>query len=211
MTDMYTFAHRRASGSLPKKVRTRLSAEDHACHMPSGHKAFSDAEMDVLRAEMKALREERMWTQKQLGDALGIKQQNAGRILNGKQGLSRGAANALARERGFRDAEHLLLERGVLADLEAAPAQHRDTAQWLRRDTAIRWAAAMKIDPAAVHAIVTRYTDESSRVKREKWWIGRFLDEEKERAVEQMGNPNGGADPSVRDHDEALRKRRRHA
>lgn len=144
--------------------------------------AFSAEENKVLRGALRELREERQLTQAEVGRLLGIKQQNAGRLLGPSPhtGMGRQTANRLAEALGFRDAEEFLLERGVLAGMKATPAGN----EWTDRDAAIRWARLLKIDERAIANVVQRYTDSIARSWPPKRWIARFGQEEVEIAAD---------------------------
>jgi hypothetical protein len=150
--------------------------------------AFSEEENRVLRAALGRLQRDRGVTQRELGELLGIAQQNAGRLLsaNGRGGMGRSTANHLARALGYRDAEHLLLEAGVLAAMKQPPA-----GRWGWRDTAVGAARSMGFDEAAIHAVVSRFTDDGSRFRPMKWWITKIADEDRELAAERAQQPQG--------------------
>lgn len=158
----------------------------------SGKKAaFTDAENEVLRGRLREYRQERGLTQREMGELLGIEQQNIGRLESkARTGLNRTTANALAHLLKYRDVEELLLAEGVLAELRAPPPRHSSTgAGWSDRDMAVKIAASMKIDPVAVQAVVARFTEDSHRHKPIKWWVTKFGNEEIERAAERIAAP----------------------
>lgn len=136
---------------------------------------FSDEENATLRAELRALKNDRGLSQAAVGRLIGVGQPTAGKLLGTRHaGMSRATANALARALNFRDAEELLLDRGALAAMKQPPTG----AAWGNRDTAVRIAQHLKYDQAAIHAIVTRYPDDDYRTRSVKWWMIRFGEEE---------------------------------
>lgn len=150
--------------------------------MPGKKEAFTPEENAVLRAELSRYRAEHRLSQSEIGELLGIKQQNVGRFERGAGGLGRQTANKLAVLAGFRDAEDLLLDRGVLAEMKELPAAG---AAWTRRDWAVRMARSASVDEAAIQAVISRYTDDSSRVRLEKWWLMKFTTEDQERQADR--------------------------
>lgn len=139
---------------------------------------FSDKENDALREELRKLRVERKLSQREIGDLLSVGQPTAGKLLGARHaGMARATANALAKALGFRDAEQLLLERGVLAIMQEIPAGKA----WGTRDAAVRIAQQhMQIEQAAIEAVVARYQHPDYRTRPMKWWIRMFLHEELE-------------------------------
>lgn len=164
-------------------THTRVAGEGHACRMPGKPEAFSDAENAVLRAEFRRLREEREWSQAEAGRQIGIAQQNAGRLLgaNPEVGMSRTTANQLARLCGYRDAEDLLLQKGVLAEMQPVPGG----AAWGDRDIAVRIARRMGYDAGVIEAVIARYTAPEYRHKSMKWWNGKIVLEQMTRATDE--------------------------
>ncbi len=135
----------------------------------------------VLRAAVRKLKEDRDLNQAAVGRILGIKQQNAGRLLSALPhvGMGRATANNLARELGFRDAEDLLLQSGVVAAL-AEPQSNKAVA--------IAVARRLSYDAIAIDAVVARYTSPEHDARPIKWWVTKFGDEERERAADRASD-----------------------
>lgn len=140
--------------------------------MTGKRQVFSDEENNVLRAALRKFRDTNDLTQKQIGELLGIEQQNAGRLLaKGRAGMSRDTANKFARTVGFRDAEHFLLENGVFAQLEEPPQGN----PWYQRDAAVTYARKLGYPEAAITAVITRYGSHDYTSKEMKWWNNRIV------------------------------------
>jgi hypothetical protein len=132
-------------------------------------RSFSDLEIETLRALARKLKADRGWSQAQLGAALGIAQQNAGRFVaaGSKAGMDRTTANQLATLCGYRDVEHALIEEGVLAEMQPLPT---GTA-WGDRDTAMRVALRLGYPQAIVDSVAHRYSAPEYRHKPLRWWM----------------------------------------
>lgn len=141
---------------------------------------------------MRQLKADRGLTQAQLGELLGIAQQNAGRLTSAQPnvGMNRTTANALARALGYRDVEHFLLEAGVLAEMTEKPAG----AGWRDRDVAVQISRKMGYDEAAIQAVIGRYTAPDYRSKPMRWWNDRIVFEHLERA----SDPPNTATPAAK-------------
>jgi hypothetical protein len=137
---------------------------------------YTREENEVLRAALRELRDREEWSQKQVGEFLDIKQQNAGRLLGkGPAGFARPGANRLAVHLGFSDAEHFLREQGVLAALTPIPDD-----PFGDRTTAIKIALAMKVDQKAIDRVLHFYAKDVELLKKDvKWWATEFLNMDK--------------------------------
>lgn len=187
---------------------TRVSVPCHTLRMAGKPEAFSAEENKVLRDTLRALRDEREMTQADVGRLLGIKQQNAGRLLGSSPhtGMGRQTANKLAEALGYRDAEQLLLERGALAGMKATPAGN----EWHDRDSAVRIARLIKVDERAITNIVQRYTDATALAWPVKRWIARMQQEEAEIAADEAA-ARPPRPPRVAGTDEVVAPKRRSA
>lgn len=151
--------------------------------MAGKQEAFSQDENRTLRAALRKLFADRKLNQMQLGAILGIKQQSAGRLLSEKiaAGMGRNTANKLARELGFSDAEHLLLEMDV-SEFSDAP---RDRT-WADRDAAAKIARRLGYEETAIQTVIWRYTEVAeARTRPVKWWVTKFGDEERDAAADR--------------------------
>ncbi len=144
--------------------------------------SFSEEERNALRAAFRQYVKDNELTQTAAGDAIGMAQQNAGRLLGSSPdvGMGRKAANLLAVRLGYQNAEHFLKEHGVLAELQA----ERSGAEWAVRDASVRIAKHLDINEAAVRNVVARYARNEDLHRPMKWWIGKFREEEVEMAAE---------------------------
>ena len=144
--------------------------------------SFSEEENKVLRDALRKFAVDNKLTQAAVGRALDIAQQNAGRLTGSSPfvGMGRKTANLLAVKLGYRDAEHFLKERGVLAELQAP----REGAEWGDRDSAARIAKHLNIDETAIRNVVARYSRNEDHHRPMKWWIGKFREEEVEMAAD---------------------------
>lgn len=80
---------------------------------------FTTAQNRALRGELRRLREG-YESQAALGDAIGVEQQNAGRLLNdGASGFSYATATAVARLAGFAGVDAFFRSKGVALDVHA--------------------------------------------------------------------------------------------
>lgn len=200
---MYTCDMSPATQIRLHKTSTRVEVTCKMERMAGKQEAFSEAENRVLRAALRKLVQEHELSQAALGKILGIKQQNAGRLLGpGRVGMGRATANNLARHLKYRDAEHFLLEHDVLAAMAETPSQHR----WSERENAVRIAGLLKIDSAAVEAVVKRFTSADALQRPSKWWVDKFYLEERDLLADAAAAP--ARPPSV---SPAKRPRRRTA
>ncbi len=151
--------------------------------MPGKKEAFSAEENSILRSALRRLKADRSLSQDALGALLGMTQQNAARLLaptsKSPGGMGRSTANALARELGYRDAEHYLLEVGVLALVDGRPSEDKGGSD---RDVAVTVARHLDYDEDAVGAVLARYPEAEAKGRSIKWWLTKFGDEERDRA-----------------------------
>lgn len=166
--------------------------------MPGKRQVFSDRENEVLRAALRRLRDEKELTQKELGELLGMRQQNAGRLVGAaKTGMSRDAANRLARRLGYRDAEHYLLEVGVFSGLEQPPAG----SHWRDRDTAVNIARKLGYAEEAIQAVIKRFGAHDYSAKVVRWWVDQIVLESLALASErstELPIPDGPKRPTAK-------------
>jgi hypothetical protein len=148
----------------PEKHVRVLEDKDRLRRM--GHpRDFDPEETEILREWARRIQEERKLTTTQLGELMGVKQQNASRFVapGSIAGISRISGNNLATAAGFRDAEGLIAEGRAMAGLRA----ERKGNVWHARDSAVRVAKAMG------------YADAAIAGKRPvKWWLTQIALEE---------------------------------
>lgn len=174
--------------------------------MPGKRQVFSDEENRVLREELRKYMADReaagnKISQTEMGQILGIEQQNVARLKNiethERTGFNRDTANRLAQHLGFNDAEHLLLERGVLAEMKEIPGG----AGWSDRDVAVRIALKIGYDSVIIQAIVSRYASPDYRSKPMRWWMDHFV-------LEGIARRDEPAQPTTRAMDKPAVRRR---
>lgn len=162
---------------------------------------YTAEEVELLREVARELKAKNNWTQEQLGDVMGMEQQNAGRFVAARSttGIDRPAANKLAQRSGFRSAEHLILERGVLAEMESLPQD----GPWADRDVAVRIARRMGYADEVIDLVVQRFAEATYTSKGMKWWIEKVVLEAVARRDEAAPEPvrvplQSGVAPSKR-------------
>jgi transcriptional regulator with XRE-family HTH domain len=137
----------------------------------AGHPSDFDIEdQQILREEASRLMKEKGWTKTELGNVLGIKQQNVSRFINAIGGIRRRTANRLAHAIGFDDAEALISEGRFMRGLKSTAGN-----VWSARDSARRMAAAVGYPAEAIQAVVDRMSDPECAKKSTKWWLEQFM------------------------------------
>ncbi len=188
---MYTCEDKDASPVSQEKTSTRVDVVRHAFPVAGKRQVFSDDENNVLREELRKYMDEHEHTQTAMAELLDIKQQNVGRLKNTKSyphtGFNRDTANRLADLLGYRDAEELLIARGALADMKQLPSGNA----WHNRDFAVRLARSLKYHPAAIDAVLARYTGSEYRSKPARWWVDRISAEHPVHAEAVEEKPTG--------------------
>lgn len=145
-------------------------------------RSFDDEEIEVIREVARRIKTERNWSGRELGDAIGIAQQNASRFVahNSTAGMDRTTANKLAEVAGYRDVEHLLLEAGALAEMKPAPTGD----EWRERDVAMSIARKLGYPQESIDAVVHRYRDNENKYRRLRWWVDQVVLESLSRAAD---------------------------
>lgn len=89
-----------------------------------GHPSvFTPAQNRALRESLRGLQSERNLSQTQIGEALGVAQQVAGRLLRREGGFSYQTASRLVRLLGFDGVDAFFVQRGVVGTTPStAPA-----------------------------------------------------------------------------------------
>lgn len=157
---------------------TRVGVRHHSRSVAGRIPSFTDAEIEVLRRAARRVKAERDWSGAELGRAIGIAQQNAGRFIaaGSTAGMDRSTANKLAKIAGYRDVEHLLLEAGVLAEMDAPPTD----GGWSQRDLAVRVAQFLKVPQPVIEAVIARFRGDEYRNRSALWWNERFVFEKQQ-------------------------------
>lgn len=170
-----------------ENVRTRVGVRRQSSRMAGRTPSFSKAEIEVLRTVARRERSRRDWSGTQLGEAIGIAQQNAGRFVaaGSATGIDRKTANMLASLAGYRDVEHLLLEAGVLAEMEQPPGG----SPWHDRDAAASISLRLGYSKAAIDAVVHRHQEREFTAKPLRWWVDRIVIENLALADEPRAEP----------------------
>lgn len=146
-----------------------------------GHpRDFDGEETEILRTVARQLQADRKLNTTQLGELMGVRQQNASRfvVTGSTSGISRISGNRLASAAGFRDAEELIAEGKAMAGLRA----ERRGNVWHARDSAVRVAKAMGYGSDSVDAVVAREVGAEAGKKPVKWWLTQIALEELRRA-----------------------------
>jgi hypothetical protein len=149
----------------------------------AGHPAdFEHEDMELLREAARALKAKEGLSQRQLGEALDIAQQNAGLFTrpNSSTGISRKTANRLAVAVGFRDAEELISEGRAMKGIRSVSKGN----VWHARDSAVRVAEAMGYTSEAIAAVVAKYTGTQFGKEERKWWLNEIMMEEARQGLE---------------------------
>jgi hypothetical protein len=154
--------------------RTRVRVGCHTRKVAGRIRSFSEAETETLRALARKLKVDRDWNGTKLGEAMGVKQQNANRFVadHSTSGIDRTTANNLAVACGFRDVEHALLEAGTLAILKQPPG---GGSEWRTRDSARELALRLGYPIVAIDAVIHRYTRHLYTGKPVRFWMDHFV------------------------------------
>jgi hypothetical protein len=163
----------------PEK-HVRVLAEVDTLRRMGHPRDFDDEEIELLREWARRLKEERKITTTELGELMGVKQQNASRFIADRAtgGISRISGNRLASAAGFRDAEELIAEGRAMAGLRSL----RKGNVWHARDSAVRVAEAMGYGDGAIAAVVARESSGDAGKRPVKWWLTQIALEELRRA-----------------------------
>lgn len=137
---------------------------------------FTPEEVELLRNFARKLREERGLTTTQLGELMGVEQQNASTFTKpgATGGISRITANRLAQADDLRDAEELLLvlkaRAGILEEVVGNV--------WHSREAARRVAEAMGVAREAIDAVIAQRKAPADARRPVKWWVYQFAHQE---------------------------------
>lgn len=206
---MYTCKEVRARATEAEVTPTHVSALRNAWRVSTGKRqVFSDDENRALREALRKHRDEHDLTGAQVGRLLGIKQQNAARLLSDAPahrltGMGRDTANNLARILGFRDAEHFLIEHGVLAEMQPLPTG----TGWGDRDTAVKVARKMGYAEEAIQAVLARFRAPDYRAKTMRWWNDQIVLEAMARAAAEPDAASASVHPIPRATPKAKKRR----
>src|SRR6187549_2307295 len=112
MVDIYTCTRPPQAREDGESTLTQVRVSWHHRLMSGKHVAFTPEENALLRNAWREFVKEHQLTHKEAGDALGIRQQNAGRLTSAlpNVGIGRRTANLIAVKLGYPDAEHFLRE-----------------------------------------------------------------------------------------------------
>lgn len=157
---------------------TRVGVLGHSRLVAGRPRSFTDAELEVLRSVARRLKAERSWSGGALGEAMGIAQQNAGRFIakGSTAGIERATAERLAKAAGYRDVGHLLLEAGVLAEMQP----NATGPGWEDRDLAVRIAQHLGFPHEIIESVVARFRADQYRRRPALWWNERFVFEKQQ-------------------------------
>lgn len=140
-----------------------------------------------MRKVLRDLKERNKWTQTEVGRRLGgLTQQAASTILNKNGNFSRQSALHLAHMCGFDGPESMLRDLGT-PERAAAPGQ------WLDRDLAAGYARRLHCDDLAIERVIARYVESKYMARDAKWWVERFIHEDRELGEERRAHPSSTA------------------
>lgn len=131
--------------------------------------SFDARENAAMSHVLRTLQEKNGWTQEEVGARIGVNQQNAGKILHGRQGFSRFTAMKLALMCGFDGPDALLRDLGAKAASGDAPKG------WNERDIAVGAARRIGYPEAALDAVVGRYQTSEYANRKARWWMDRIV------------------------------------
>jgi hypothetical protein len=178
---VYGFSAMRASPIREKVTLKPLADLSHALHVPGPPKHFTPKQLEVLREavreidKIEAARAEhdgRPWNQTLLGQIIGVGQQVAGRYLGASHhGMSYPTAMRVAGYFKFDKLDDFF---------EARLGNGADRKTQGMRDLAVSLAHKMGIDDAAIQAVLARYDSTEYDNRATKWWVGKFIEEDKD-------------------------------
>ncbi len=137
---------------------------------------FTPQEVELLRAFAREKKRRDGLTGDQLGQLMGISQQNASEFTKDRAvgGIGRTTANALAQNCDYQDAEELLRELKQLA----AIAEDGVGNVWHARDSARRVAEAAGVASRAIEVVIEQRKTPADARRPQKWWLQQFLNQE---------------------------------
>ncbi len=149
---------------------------------------FTPQELELLRAYAREIRDHRTLTGEKLGELMESSQQTASAFTKpgSGSGIGRIAANALARNTGFRDSEECLSWLRARRAIQEGGELVGNV--WSQRDTARKIAEAMGVAAAAIDAVIgQRKANEDAR-RPVKWWVLQFTLQETQMAADEKLN-----------------------
>lgn len=136
-----------------------------------------------MRFVLRGLKDQNKWTQEEVGKRLGgLTQQAAQTILNKNGNFSRQTALKLAEICGFDSPESMLRDLGTAPKPPVA-------GQWTDRDIAAGVARRLGVDEQAIERVVGRYGEAQFMSRPAKWWVERFIQEDRELEEERRRIP----------------------
>lgn len=133
-----------------------------------------------VRTFFEAQKKERPgYNQTDLGEAIGMTQQNAGNLLRKDDvGLSYPNATRIAQVSGFDGVDEMFRAHAVFdttVSPEESPAETRDP--WPNRAGGKRIAKQMGATETAIRRVTERCADAFYRDRKQRWWVDEFLRE----------------------------------
>lgn len=175
---------------------TPVRAQGHTSCVSGKPSNFTAEQLQALR---RALRDyharqtarESQWSQGRTGDAIGVSQQVAGRLL-GKEmaGLALPTAQAIVRLEGFQSLDEFFAAHEPSAVNPANQPGHRDLAITLARRAGLA--------DAAVRNVLDRYVSSQFHNRPVKWWLAKFVAEDDDLDL-GIGSPSSMPPPPTAD------------
>lgn len=182
MSDYYN-GNRATATEPPQSItKTIVRVRGHSVFVAGKPAAFTDEENRAMRNVLRSLKERNKWTQEEVGRRLGLTQQAAGTILNKNGNFGRKSALALAQMCGFDGPESMLRDLGVTTKPAAQGA-------WVDREIAAGYARRLNCDELAIERVIARYGESQYMSRDAKWWVERFIHEDRELADERRDAP----------------------
>lgn len=161
----------------------------HASRVKGPPRHLSPEQIGALRSALRDFDAERArstpgWNQTKLGDALGVSQQVAGRYLSTvATGISYPTAIRIVElVAPTLTMDEFFASKGV--GRPAAPNPERGN-----RSLATNLARSIGVAELAVQTVLERYRDSTFDSKPTKWWVGKFIDEDKDLAPPPVEPP----------------------
>lgn len=131
-------------------------------------------EYDEQMKKLATARGER-WSQELLGDAIGVSQQVAGRIVSDAVavGLSYPVATAIAALEGFKSVDDFFADH--TKSVVVSEAQRGN------RDLGIRLAQRAGVSDATISEVLSTYAGTQYDNRPVKWWVKKFIDADEDR------------------------------
>lgn len=181
-----------ATALAPPFTDTCVSIQPHTGKV-TGRKpeSFTEAENDALRAALRDLCDRRRWKTAEAGRQLGISQQSASKLINGRGGFSRPTAEKLAELLGADGANVLVRSMGAAANPMTVPQG------WGDRELAVSIARRLGYEEEVIRRVVVKFQDDQFKSRSARWWNDRVVIEAAEHQAALAAEPSPVAAPPV--------------